>query len=74
MYSIQLDDGHDVCKKIVMLKYTMNVNKCPDEQDLRDCFEENEKVRNDGLHLCKIMLESEPSNSQDDSNVNQDNQ
>ena len=49
MYNNQLDDGHDVCKTKVMLEYTMNVNKCPDEQDLRVCFEENEKVRNDGL-------------------------
>ena len=65
MYSIQLDDGHDVCKKIVMLKYTMNVNKCPDEQDLSVCYEENEKDRNEGLQQCETLLESEPSNSED---------
>lgn len=64
MTSIQLDDGHDVCKKRVMLKYTMNVNKCPDEQDLHVCYEEKEKDRNEGLQQCEA-IETEPSNSED---------
>ena len=52
----------------------MNVNKCPDEQDLHACYEEQEKVRNEGLQQCVIKLIPESSDSQDEPVVIEDDQ